>query len=231
MTDEEKQAYWEKVQKDDEARHRLEILKSLGYMPEYQNWTFESFNVDFKNAAAFEACVKFSQKPYNLYLYGTAGNGKSRLAWAAAFKHYKDLRNQGKTPQMLFLPISEFANKAVEAKKNNSKDFIKGLLRKDVIVLDDLGAEELSKSGIDALTEFLNQWEWQKKKGLIVTCNYSIKQLAAAINNDRIPSRLSGLMEIFIENSADDQRAKDLKAKTVLAGQDFKEKLKQLGAQ
>ncbi|WP_424244399.1 DNA replication protein DnaC [Elusimicrobium posterum] len=114
-------------------------------MPEYQNWTFENYDVDFKNAAAFEACVKFSKTPYNLYLYGTAGNGKSRLSWAAAFKYFKENRAQGKQTQMVFLPIAEFANRAIEAKKGNSKDFLKGLLRKDIVVLDDLEQRSCQK--------------------------------------------------------------------------------------
>ena len=104
-------------------------------------------------------------------------------------------------------------------------------MRKDILILDDLGSEELSKSGTDTLTEFLNQWLWSKKKGLIIPCNYSIKELALLLNNDRIPSRISGIMDLFVENLSDDHRTKMLKAKTIVTGRDFKEVLKNVGAQ
>ena len=71
----EKQAYWEKIQRDDAEKRRLTTLSSIGWRPEFEDWTFENYDIDFKNAAAFEACVKFSQKPFNMFLYGTPGNG------------------------------------------------------------------------------------------------------------------------------------------------------------
>ena len=226
---ENKEIDWQKIQKEEEDQEQRRALMAMGYKPEFKDWTFENYNVDFKNAAAFESALKFSKKPFNLFIYGTPGNGKSRLAWAAGYKYKQDCAAAGKFIDMLFLPISDFNSKAIEARKSNSKDFIQKLLRKDVLILDDLGSEELSKSGTDTLTELLNQWLWLKKTGLIIPCNYSIKELALLLNNDRIPSRISGVMDLFVENLSEDFRTKHLKAKTLHSGQDFKIKSAELG--
>lgn len=226
---EKRNAEFAKMLAEEQESKRKAELAAMGFRPDFKNWTFENYELDFKNAAAFEACVKFSRKPFNMFIYGTPGNGKSRLSWAAGLKYKQECAAAGKHISMLFLPIAEFNAKAIEAKKTNSKDFIRNLMRKDILILDDLGSEELSKSGTDTLTELLNQWLWAKKKGLIIPCNYSIKELAVFFNNDRIPSRISGVMDLFVENLAEDYRVKGLRDKTLKSGQDFNIKAAELG--
>ena len=56
-----------------------------------------------------------------MFLYGTPGNGKSRLAWAAGYKYKQQSAAAGTTVDLVFLPIADFNTKAIEAKKKQFK--------------------------------------------------------------------------------------------------------------
>lgn len=201
---------------EEQAKERLAALKRMGWQPKYKNYSFDNARIQEGNKNCYKACKAFVEKPTNLYIYGTAGNGKTYLAWCALYESVQKNR-RGK-----FVSWEDFEREVLKDFDNRSTQFVDNLATQyDVVVLDDIFREQASKTTETAFVRFIDKWSNSLKKGLILTSNDSLGQLAAKIDNDRIVSRISALMTYFVENTAPDYRTEGLKDKTIKATETF----------
>lgn len=207
---------FKKAVEQQKAKERLAKLTWMGWKPKYADYSFTKAQIVEGNRNTFNACKSFVDKPSNLYLYGNAGNGKTYLAWCAL---YETVEKYGKTGR--FVSWEDFEREVLKDFDNRSTQFVDGLARYKVVVIDDIFREQASKTTETAFVRFIETWANTLKKGLILTSNDSLQQLSEKVKNDRVVSRIADLMTYFVENTAPDYRTEGLAEKTIKANEKF----------
>lgn len=126
----------------------------------------------------------FNYHDDNLLFYGDSGTGKTFLSWCIA----KDLLDAG------FLVVYKTSDELIKCLKdirfNNNSNLEELLINCDLLIIDDLGAEQITEFSTTELFTLINKKILKKKKMLIST-NLSISGIAK-LYTDRIYSRLIG---------------------------------------
>lgn len=126
----------------------------------------------------------FSSSPENLLFYGTPGTGKTFLSNCVA----KELLDRG------YLVVYRTAESLIQNLKhirfNNDEDLEDLLINCDLLIIDDLGSEQITDFSKTELFNILNRKLLNRKKMLIST-NHDLEELLK-IYSERISSRLLG---------------------------------------
>jgi DNA replication protein DnaC len=67
----------------------------------------------------------------------------------------------------------------------------------EVLVLDDLGVGPDTPFNRQVLQEILDARDFRDRSGLVISSKYNLNDLARKLNDDSIPSRLSGMCQII----------------------------------
>lgn len=173
----------------EEARRRKDYLgnqqkdvdtRRLGGIRAYEDFTLEKFD----NEQAKKACADFPN--CNLFIYGSAGTGKTHLATALIREYAPFLSTK---PQQIFRRLRDF-QKEVETQ------VIADYVNTRSLLIDDLGTEKVTDFSFSATYEIIDGRWMAKKNGLIITSNLSTDSLVRHIG-DRIPSRIAGMCRII----------------------------------
>lgn len=131
----------------------------------------------------------FSSIDTNLFFYGSSGTGKTYLSNCIA----KDLLDRG------FLVIYRTADSLLQdfksIKFDNNKVLEELLLNCDLLIIDDLGTEQISAFSSTELFNLLNKKLLMNKK-MLVSSNFSLEILSRNYS-ERITSRLFGNFSLF----------------------------------
>lgn len=131
-----------------------------------------------------EYIPNFGKRSENLLFYGTAGSGKTFLSYCIA----KELLDRG------FLVVYKTADELIrglrDAKFNNNYYIENLLIECDLLIIDDLGSEQLNDFVATELFNLINK-KLLKKKSMIISTNFTLAELAKHYS-ERISSRLLG---------------------------------------
>jgi DNA replication protein DnaC len=131
----------------------------------------------------------FSSVNTNLLFYGNSGTGKTFLSNCIA----KDLLDKG------FLVIYRTADDLIhdlkQIKFENNSTLEDLLLNCDLLILDDLGTEQITDFSSSEFFNFLNKKLLMNKK-MLISSNYSLEKLSKTYS-ERITSRLFGNFKLF----------------------------------
>ncbi|MFT8315886.1 MAG: ATP-binding protein [Clostridium sp.] len=131
----------------------------------------------------------FSSSNTNLLFYGNSGTGKTFLSNCIA----KDLLDRG------FLVIYRTADDLIQELKRikfeNNSTLEDLLLNCDLLILDDLGTEQITDFSSTELFNLLNKKLLMNKK-MLISSNYSLEKLSRTYS-ERITSRLFGNFNLF----------------------------------
>ena len=131
----------------------------------------------------------FNSHDNNLLFYGSSGTGKTFLSWCIA----KDLLDAG------FLVVYKTSDELIKGLRdirfNNNSDLEELLVNCDLLIVDDLGAEQITEFSATELFTLINKKILKKKKMLIST-NLSLPMISK-IYSERIFSRLVGNFKLF----------------------------------
>lgn len=131
----------------------------------------------------------FSSSNTNLFFYGNSGTGKTFLSNCIA----KDLLDRG------FLVVYRTADDIIQELKKikfeNNSTLEDLLLNCDLLVLDDLGTEQITDFSSTELFNLLNKKLLMNKK-MLISSNYSLEKLSRTYS-ERITSRLFGNFNLF----------------------------------
>lgn len=158
------------------------IPKDSEAMSPYENMQRNFDNIQTSYLSNFE------NHNINLLFFGKPGTGKSFLSHCIA----KDLMDKG------FLVVYKTANELLrnlnEIRFNKDREKFKDLenllLECDLLIIDDLGTENISDYSLSELFTFLNA-KLLKNKKMLISTNFSISDLTANYD-ERISSRLIG---------------------------------------
>ncbi len=176
---------------------RVALVQLLGGEKPYREFTFERYEVTPGNRLPYEKAKNFSPAIDNLYLWGCCGVGKTHLAYAAARHCFEQ------TLSVVILRPGQLSRKVRMKDPDQQQATMDECVRVDALVLDDLGHETAYSWQI--LQELLDARDSNDRTGLIVTCKYSLDDLATNLADDTIPSRLAGMCQV-VEIKGPDRR-------------------------
>ncbi|MEN8079267.1 ATP-binding protein [Clostridioides difficile] len=136
-----------------------------------------------------EYLPNFKDNNTNLLFYGNSGTGKTFLSWCIA----KELLDKG------FLVVYKTADDLLRALKeikfNNDTDLENLLINCDLLIVDDLGSEQITDFSSAELFTLINKKILKNKKMLIST-NLSLPLISKRYS-ERISSRIIGEFKLF----------------------------------
>ena len=136
-----------------------------------------------------EYLPNFKNSNTNLLFYGNSGTGKTFLSWCIA----KELLDKG------FLVVYKTSDDLLRALKdikfNNDTDLENILINCDLLIIDDLGSEQITDFSSTELFTLINKKILKNKKMLIST-NLSLPLISKRYS-ERISSRIIGEFKLF----------------------------------
>lgn len=131
----------------------------------------------------------FSSHNSNLLFYGNSGTGKTYLSWCIA----KDLLDKG------FLVVYKTSDELIKCLRdirfNNNYELEELLLNCDLLIIDDLGAEQITEFSATELFTLINK-KLLKNKKMLISTNLSLPMITK-IYSERIYSRLVGNFKLY----------------------------------
>ena len=136
-----------------------------------------------------EYLPNFKNSNTNLLFYGNSGTGKTFLSWCIA----KELLDKG------FLVVYKTSDDLLRALKdikfNNDTDLENLLINCDLLIIDDLGSEQITDFSSTELFTLINKKILKNKKMLIST--HLSRPLISKRYSERISSRIIGEFKLF----------------------------------
>lgn len=166
----------------EERKEKSEIERKFSFSSlgeRFQDSTFERFKGREGSERALEIARKYAGKfdktvGTSLLLWGNPGNGKSYLA--AAICH--EIKSRGFIP--VFQSVPELLGRIRSTFNKNAKDseseIMNAVLKCDLLVLDDIGAEKISDWVLDAMFRIIDG-RYRNKRPTLFTTNFTPTEL------------------------------------------------------
>lgn len=174
--------------KEAQEQKAIENRINLVSLPKsYKSISFEDVLLDdVKRLNVYESLVDFiSQYPSpdqkGLYLYGDMGVGKS--FFMAALAHELSEKKNALTTILHYPSFTIDIKNAI--KTDSVKDEIDAVKTSEVLVLDDIGAEQTSSWVRDEVLQVILQYRMQENLPTFFTSNYSFADLERKLANGR----------------------------------------------
>jgi DNA replication protein DnaC len=198
-------------QADKEYKRRLyiaDLRRDSGLPHKWENVTFENFEPRKGTERAYKACCNYTEqfpslqsRGIGMYLYGTSGSGKTRLAASIANK----LLDKGVSVKWWNVTSLYFTIQGTFKGDGNSQEILDGCTNAGLLILDDMGAEKPSEWTMATMYDILNT-RIDDVLPTIITSNLKLEELASKAD-PRVISRISD-KSIFphLANEAADYR-------------------------
>lgn len=136
-----------------------------------------------------EYLPNFKNSNTNLLFYGNSGTGKTFLSWCIA----KELLDKGFL--VVYKTSDDLLRVLKDIKFNNDTDLENLLINCDLLIIDDLGSEQITDFSSTELFTLINKKILKNKKMLIST-NLSLPLISKRYS-ERISSRIIGEFKLF----------------------------------
>jgi DNA replication protein DnaC len=148
------------------------------------------FETTAENSKAYIAARDFDPVKENLYLWGTAGSGKTMLASKIIHKAIS------KKQSCAFVITEQWLRSLYGLSGLEQQASIDRLVSVRVLVFDEVGFEPSTEFSARALYDVINSRMLENRNGLVVTTNLFLTELRDRLKDDRITSRLGGMCKI-----------------------------------
>lgn len=146
---------------------------------------------------------RFNSINNNLLFYGESGTGKTFMTYCIA----KELLDRGYL--VIYKTSDELSKDLKKIAFDNDKSLEDSLINCDLLIIDDLGAEQITDFSVTNFFTFLNK-KLIKQKKMIISTNLSIADLTN-VYTKRISSRLLGNFKLYKFYTEDIRITKNLK--------------------
>jgi len=174
--------------------------------------TLDDYEVTAQNEDAVAMAKWFiAEKPdCGLYYFGACGSGKTFLAAIIAQEFIKDLQSVvfGDVPALMEELKRTFDK---NPQQETSQDILDEFKMCDLLVLDDIGAGQITEWNVGVLYQIINE-RYASGKPVIITSNFSPDELEARLRTkdkhsaERIVSRICGMCEVGNLGDSDRRR-------------------------
>lgn len=176
------------------------VMAEIGVPKKYQHSTLDSFVGGDKYIQSIKAYLE--NPTQSLYIYGSCGSGKTHLSTAIIRELcLKDKYIWHARRAIYFKPVSDLLfdirNSFNNKQAPTEEEIVDKCLRKDYLILDDIGTEKISEFSISTLYIIINT-RLSNEKVTIVTSNLSRSQFEKQIDN-RIASRFAEYKAIHLD--------------------------------
>lgn len=184
--------FLEELQKKEYENSQLgKMLKDADFDNFYLEFYEDRETVEEAKKAALDFCGNFDNVGYNLFFYGQTGLGKTFLSSIIA----KKLLDMGKTviyerATAMFSLYDDY-----KFKDYSLKDKVERIYNCDLLVIDDLGSEFVTKNSVAFLFDLINDRLINNKK-VIINTNLDISQFSESYTV-RLTSRIYESFKIF----------------------------------
>lgn len=205
-----------------ELNNRLKTLKKNSLMDErFRDCTFDNWAVEDSNKKLYNLGVRYCEKwddikkeNIGLILYGKPGTGKTFLSFCIA--NY--LLNR-------YVPVIAISSIGILSRiketynsygTEGEAEIIRTIQNADLLVLDDLGAENNTEWAKEKLYEIID-FRYRNEKPIIITTNLSMEALQSKLTgNDGISRTYDRIIEMCqpVEVKGDSKRIKKASDKT-----------------
>jgi DNA replication protein DnaC len=190
----------ERVRQRRHAAMQAALLQLLGGPKPYREFTLDRYSVTSGNELAVQKAKQFDSARQNLYLWGPSGVGKTHLAYGTARTCFE------RGVSVAAVRASQLTRKLRMKTPEEEQQGIDGFVRVGVLLLDDVGVGADTPYARQVLQEILDGRDFADRGGLVVTSRYSLRGLAARLNDDAIPSRLAAMCQT-VEVKGPDHRS------------------------
>lgn len=173
-----------KIEAFEAMERRKKLFKSHQIPVDVLRANFENIDFDADRMDAIELLIDYSNQftkatpRLGLYLYGSFGVGKSHMVAALA----NHLTGQGIDSYMVYLP--DFVqNIYTSIKDKNTDTLVDSLKNVTVLILDDIGAENLNPWMRDEILGTILQYRISEQLPTIYTSNLSLNDLERHLSN------------------------------------------------
>lgn len=157
-----------------------EQCRKAGIPGKYTARTFADYNVTADNERAVKLARWFTAdtRDKDLYFYGGAGTGKTFLASLIAREYVLQMKSAvfGDVPQLLNDLKKTFDRKSCDEIQFTSEQILDRYCRCKLLVLDDLGAGQITEWAVGILYRIINN-RYNDEKLTVVTSNYGLDEL------------------------------------------------------
>ena len=165
-----------------------ERCQRSGIPMKYATRTFADYKVTADNERAVKLAQWFlsGERKKGLYFYGGAGTGKTFLASLVAREYALQSKSLvfGDVPLLLSELKRTFNDRTL-----STEGLLDRYCQSKLLVLDDLGAEQITDWSVDILYQIINS-RYNNEKPIIITSNLDFKDLAAKFGQvDEISGR------------------------------------------
>lgn len=162
-----------------------------------------------KNAVGIAKWFMTAKPERSLYLFGECGTGKTFLAAIIAQEFIMDYKSVvfGDVPALMEELKRTFDSKGGDS----SQDVLDRYKNCDLLILDDIGAGQITEWNVGILYQIIND-RYTGGKPMVITSNFDLDGLEARLKSKdsfsatRIVSRISGLCEIGFLGNTDRRR-------------------------
>lgn len=181
---------------------KIENLKSHIGLRGYEQYTLEKFIPSFNTDKIFKIANSFNPEKDNLYIWGPAGVGKTHIAVGILRKYFEmDI-------WVNYIKHSAL-NRSMQGLMGDEYDStLKHYVYTKLLVVDDLGTAKRTEFSDQVLYDVLDGRYSNMQNGLIITSNVSLGNLADALGDDRLTSRIAGMCMV-VKVETDDYRLKN----------------------
>lgn len=173
--------------------------RAAGIPRRYAVMTFEDYEETVENQRAIRMARWYSQdKPLtSLYIMGGCGTGKTFMASLIS----KELISRGDKVRFVDVPslLGEL-KESFDRKDQSAEAILRRYAGAEVLVLDDLGAGQISAWAIGVMYRLIND-RYNEERRTIITSNYDLNTLRTVLSREdafaggRLISRLKGMCE------------------------------------
>lgn len=183
----------EREEAGEKSRERAEkaadLLAGANLPPEAAAWDMRTVTPR-GDRVGLPAVKGWRPGPEGLYLYGPAGSGKTRLAWALAKRLITE-----KLVSVLVVSVPELLNEIKKSWRHSrtAKDWMERGQHVQVLVLDDIGAEKPTEWARETILSLID-YRINHRRPTIFTSNYSPEELWKRLGDEkgRVVSRIVG---------------------------------------
>lgn len=178
----EVRAFEKEIAEAEERKAASEIerkfsLSSLG--DRFKESTFDRFTGRSGSEKAVGVVRKYAkmfdrQESTSLLIWGEPGNGKSHLAAAIC----QDIKSRGFIPVFQSVPelLARIRNTFNRQSKESEQEIMNAVLKCDLLVLDDIGAEKISDWVLESMFRIIDG-RYRNKKPTLFTTNFTPTEL------------------------------------------------------
>jgi DNA replication protein DnaC len=191
--------------------HEDRKLRRIEDWPKMEKEIIESlpplFQLNLSKLEEKDVIKEYTLTEKGVYISGNVGTGKTMFILFLVINYLKNKWcEEIKRPSFIFTTtvslLSQFKRCISNTSEVNESDLFTKYSEVDILILDDFGGERITEWSYGIFYEIID-FRYSHMKKTLFTSNFNLPKLAERLGDDRIPSRIQEMCEIFEKEGID----------------------------